>query len=1483
MARKTKASKRAAAAAATRELSPVNDVPQVAPAAIESEYQPAAVAASGRGDLNRFLPRDIPDVVAKQSFLMNEYQAFLTGLMFFTRLPCPHWVDHNLYWISQSTVYFPFIGVIVGLFGAATFAVTSFIWHPALGVLFSTLATVWLTGAFHEDGVADCFDAFGGGWGRSEILRIMRDSRIGTYGCIGLLLVVLSKLSGLLMLLVPGAAAAQGWAHLIGESAAWSPLVLVVGHVMGRWACVYLLFAHKYLEDPTESAPGKHFVLSVSRARLLAGSASAFVFTWVVLRASVYHLALVWVLASVATMYAGRYIVDILGGVVGDALGATNQIIEVVSYLALAARPLAVMLPEVAAMAQPATSAEPTLDSMVMTFALLTQSHVGEWASPLDNLMTPVLLQYGTNEARLLRSTYLNGSGAPNTDTYQAGFRAWLADMWRTLHPLPAAGRAPVAAAAPDATVMRSVAGNALGDLRHGVKAFDLICVTWALSRGTDPPISRIAPSAMLRYRATDLDIVHEHTGAAVVVRTLAELVAAHLAYADPDVWPLRGLVDVVNPQVNSRLRSLFADELVAVQQRMNMDDAVVRQPEAKRQRRGGRNENAEIGPVPDLADPVLGHAYRGETAAALVCVFRHVLRHPVLRRLRDQMLSRAAPSLAALFFDALVAWTTAVPARAGDVITVLSACPRLSHPPLLVPTVRILFRRLTVAAMTGHKRILTVLARYFALPVSQAPPRPLFEEVLLPLHTSGDVISLMLALAGTAEGPAAQGAVSLSSSKTWLHHFLIPIFDLLSCPAAAAGAGEPGSKKRSRPDPAAADHRERVAVLFRHFLENWELSMQFVAELRDPNNLVRQALLSAVAANAAPSADAADAALPPATVSPLIDEWTYRWTHQPVDPRVVAALLAIDLTQTPALAQLQARVAAAQVAMALRAMRAGVPTSELAADTILSAVLSAPYRASELMAVVLSVFGDTLRAPAAALTIVHFDAVQVTQLCNTLMGLPLEFPAVAAAPVTLGLFGRSGADKVSASHVAAASAATVEPAAWYLAEDWLAWTRGDPAAPTAPSSPAVDPVARGAALLLTSDAVKEALLNKLFHVVHPPVAAAFLDWYQRLVSAAPVTLGVPLSPSPKSVGDMLVLCAHPDAGFAHGMVQLLVAFGSAPAAAARRTAGERMSFGGASGFPALDPAHSAGLLGTLVPTFFREIDRLTKKREATETLAAAIALRRPEHELAPQVTALGLDPAQFTHAALYPPIPLHQVLESPTKSGSASAAASKLPAAQNTLRTALTKAHLRLEHLAQALPAVARAMRLDLTEDPALMQCVFDRLRLHGVSTAPAAGHGHAHGGGDAPAVATKYDFPNPYLLQVLAEVGAGPAFYLTFGDSLAELLAQARNVPQEIMDRAYTALYAMVPGEDDAVDGAALKFPVLVALLASVLVVSNDVHTAWHAMVTARIPVTRVSRAEYAELAKRLLIVVEKRAASSLWWCTVEALVRRKVPSPA
>jgi adenosylcobinamide-GDP ribazoletransferase len=161
----------------------------------------------------------------------SEIRTFFTCIMFLTRLPCPSWTDHHPAYLMRSMLYFPPVGLLVGAWGATWHASTAALWGPRIAAVVSTASTVWLTGCFHEDGLADTIDGFGGGWGRAQILRIMKDSRVGTYGCVGMILAQFLKVEALARLEGPHAGRA-----------------LLVGHCLGRWVSLPLLFFSVYIQ-----------------------------------------------------------------------------------------------------------------------------------------------------------------------------------------------------------------------------------------------------------------------------------------------------------------------------------------------------------------------------------------------------------------------------------------------------------------------------------------------------------------------------------------------------------------------------------------------------------------------------------------------------------------------------------------------------------------------------------------------------------------------------------------------------------------------------------------------------------------------------------------------------------------------------------------------------------------------------------------------------------------------------------------------------------------------------------------------------------------------------------------------------------------------------------------------------------------------------------------------------------------------------------
>ena len=113
------------------------------------------------------------------NLLRNEFHLFACALVFLTRVPLrlDRFSDEDL---AGSCAYFPAVGFLVGAFAACVFVLAAEVWEPSIAVLLAVASAVVLTGAFHEDGLADTADGLGGGWSVERKLEIMKDSRIGT-------------------------------------------------------------------------------------------------------------------------------------------------------------------------------------------------------------------------------------------------------------------------------------------------------------------------------------------------------------------------------------------------------------------------------------------------------------------------------------------------------------------------------------------------------------------------------------------------------------------------------------------------------------------------------------------------------------------------------------------------------------------------------------------------------------------------------------------------------------------------------------------------------------------------------------------------------------------------------------------------------------------------------------------------------------------------------------------------------------------------------------------------------------------------------------------------------------------------------------------------------------------------------------------------------------------------------------------------------
>lgn len=247
--------------------------------------------------------------------LRRELRSLLTAVQYFTRVPVPRWVGHSTEQLAHSVRYFPLVGLGVGAGGALVLWLCAQVLPALLAVILSCAVTLLLTGAFHEDGLADTFDGLGGAATRERAMEIMKDSRLGTFGTLALLVAVLLKIAALSTLSTPDAA-----------------LALIAGHGLSRACAVLMAWCLPYVRDDA-AARAKPMVESLRDIDLAVAAGFGVLPLFAIGRGAAGGLLLA--LLVVAVLY--RWFKQRLGGYTGDTLGATQQGCEIAFYLALAA------------------------------------------------------------------------------------------------------------------------------------------------------------------------------------------------------------------------------------------------------------------------------------------------------------------------------------------------------------------------------------------------------------------------------------------------------------------------------------------------------------------------------------------------------------------------------------------------------------------------------------------------------------------------------------------------------------------------------------------------------------------------------------------------------------------------------------------------------------------------------------------------------------------------------------------------------------------------------------------------------------------------------------------------------------------------------------------------------------------------------------------------------------------------------------------
>jgi adenosylcobinamide-GDP ribazoletransferase len=257
--------------------------------------------------------------------MKEEIRIFFTALMFYTRIPCPSNIDHSADYINKATRYFPLIGWIVGSISFAVFWLSSFLFDSSIAIIFALIAGILTTGAFHEDGLADVFDGFGGGWTKEKILEIMKDSRIGAYGVIALIFLFGLKFY-----------AFEGFLHKKPiENWLIVYLIFVTYHALARLTAINIVFTEQY-SRADEDSKAKPIAKAHSYKEIM-GAYFFGLLPLAVLCVFYWQFSVVLLPLIALYFYSKRYFNKWIDGYTGDCLGAVEQVAECVCLLSFLA------------------------------------------------------------------------------------------------------------------------------------------------------------------------------------------------------------------------------------------------------------------------------------------------------------------------------------------------------------------------------------------------------------------------------------------------------------------------------------------------------------------------------------------------------------------------------------------------------------------------------------------------------------------------------------------------------------------------------------------------------------------------------------------------------------------------------------------------------------------------------------------------------------------------------------------------------------------------------------------------------------------------------------------------------------------------------------------------------------------------------------------------------------------------------------------
>jgi adenosylcobinamide-GDP ribazoletransferase len=242
------------------------------------------------------------------------FRPFLFAVQFLTRIPLAARDAPSAWDLRWAAAWYPVVGLLIGVGAAAVYTASTALLPSSASIVVVLLFLVMVTGALHEDGLADCADGFAGARERDRVLEIMRDSRIGTFGALAVVFAVLLKFTLLTSL---------------GERDVVR--VLIIAPVVGRWLVLPLAMV---MRPARPDGRGSAFAQHVGAAQMLVSAIPA-----VITGGALFQMSFITLAAGATSVVAlfGWYCHRRIGGITGDCLGAAIQLAEITTYLALVA------------------------------------------------------------------------------------------------------------------------------------------------------------------------------------------------------------------------------------------------------------------------------------------------------------------------------------------------------------------------------------------------------------------------------------------------------------------------------------------------------------------------------------------------------------------------------------------------------------------------------------------------------------------------------------------------------------------------------------------------------------------------------------------------------------------------------------------------------------------------------------------------------------------------------------------------------------------------------------------------------------------------------------------------------------------------------------------------------------------------------------------------------------------------------------------